>query len=134
MITLKSLILLLTKLGLPVGAATALAVLILEESPLGLNELAEKTGYAKSHLSIYLRTLASKGLVNVKRSGRRIYYYASHSALVKLLKEHFETVHAGLSSLIHSINDNEARQYLMKLLEGVNKLMYNIHNLDKEGR
>jgi len=51
----------------------ALLALIAETNPASLNELAEKTGRAKSNLSRTLRTMESYGLVHFEKGhGREI--------------------------------------------------------------
>ena len=115
--TLKPLILLLTRLGLPLGAATALAILLLEKNPLCLSDLAKKTGYTKSHLSIYLRTLASRKLVEIRRIGRRIYYRASNNALAKLLHEHLESIHSTLEYLKNTVGTSDELNHFTKELD-----------------
>lgn len=114
---MKPLVMLLARLGLPLGAATALAILLLEKNPLCLSDLAEKSGYTKSHLSIYLRTLASKKLVEIRRIGHRVYYRASNNALAKLLHEHLEAIHSALEYLRNTRVGGEELNYLMRELD-----------------
>ncbi len=122
---MKPLIMLLAKLGLPLGAATALAVLLIEKTPMCLSELSRKTGYAKSHLSIYLRTLASKRLVEINRYGRRIYYRASNNALSRLLKEHFESIYLTLQYIKQSSSMSDELSRLLGDLENILKKLRN---------
>ncbi len=112
---------LLVTLGLPLGAAMALAVLLAEGGPLGLSELSEKTGYAKSHLSLYLKTLASRGLVRVERRGRRLYYSASINGLVEYIREHLEKISTSLSAASQSVKDINASRILSELSNELKK-------------
>ncbi len=113
---------LLRTLGLPSGAAAALAVLIIENCPLGLNELSRKTGYAKSHLSLYMKTLASRGLVELIRDGRRLYYRASNNALFSLLREHLNRIKVAIDSTSSIVVDKN-------LSNNLEKLSYELHRL-----
>ncbi len=119
---MKLLVDLLRTLGLPSGAAAALAVLIVENSPLGLNELSRKTGYAKSHLSLYMKTLASRGLVELIRDGRRLYYKASNNALFNLLREHIDRIKVAIDSTSSIVIDKN-------LSNNLEKLSYELHRL-----
>ncbi len=112
---------LLVTLGLPLGAAMALAVLLSEGVPLGLSELSEKTGYAKSHLSLYLKTLASRGLVRVERRGRRLYYSASINGLVEYVREHLEKISTSLSAASQAVKDINASRILSELSNELKK-------------
>ncbi len=105
----------LTMLGLPMAAAAALAVLLVEGVPLGLSELSRKTGYAKSHLSQYLRTLASHGLVRIERRGKRYYYIASINGLIKYVDRRIEELGDNISAISNYLRDVNASQLLRDL-------------------
>jgi len=102
---MKALINILVALGLPIVAATALAVLLVEATPLSLSELSKKTGYAKSHLSPQLRMLAFNGLVEIIRKRRQVLYKARHEAFIDLIHGHLSDLQASLEQVAHRIND-----------------------------
>lgn len=131
---MKLLVNLLRILGLPLGAAAALAILIVEGTPLGLGELSRKTGYAKSHLSLYMKTLASRGLVELVRDGRRIYYRASSSALMRLLRDHFAGIKTAIDSTSSIIRDETLSSSLRELARELHRLIEKIHRGEVEGR
>jgi len=111
----KALVQLLTYLGMPSVAATALAVLISETTPLSLSELAKKTGYAKSHLSPHLKILAANGLISMVRSKKKIIYTARKESIIMLLRSHLENLKAMVNSVSHTLVDQEIRPILNRL-------------------
>ncbi len=129
---MKLLINLLRILGLPLGAAAALAILIVEGTPLGLSELSQKTGYAKSHLSLYMKTLASRGLVELVRDGRRIYYKASNNALSYLLKEHLSKIKVAIDSTSSIVRDEKLSNSLDELAHEIHRLIEKIRGREVE--
>ena len=94
---LEAVVYLLRMLGMPTSSSIVLATLLAESRPMGLDELCERTGYAKSHLSASLRLLEERRLVErVAAKGRRVLFRVREGALSRLLHEH-------LSELSHSI-------------------------------
>ncbi len=104
---MRSMIYLLTFLGLPTVAATVLATLLSETRPLSLTELSRKTGYAKSHLSTHLRYLVFNGLVSIVRQGRRTLYYARREVLADILARHLNELRTRIDLVIRELGNNE---------------------------
>jgi len=121
---------LLTMLRLPFAAALVLSTLIRKGRPLALNELAEATGYAKSHLSSALRLLEEKCLIErIRVRGRKYLFRAKSGSVISLLREHLGEIRAYLRFVANEFEDedvlnavrmleNELRSLLSRL-EGV---------------
>lgn len=94
---------LLTLIGLPQAAATIVAVLLIEERALGLDEISMLTGYAKSHVSTTIRLLEEKRLVErIRMRGRRVIFRARSEAVASLVKSHLAELRR---SLEHAVRD-----------------------------
>jgi DNA-binding transcriptional regulator GbsR (MarR family) len=106
-VTMRSMVHLLTFLGLPRVAATILATLLSETRPLSLTELSNRTGYAKSHLSTHLRYLVFNGLVNIIRQGRRTLYYARREVLTEILARHLNELRTRIDLVVRELGNNE---------------------------
>jgi DNA-binding transcriptional regulator GbsR (MarR family) len=104
---MRSMIYLLTFLGLPRVAATILATLLSETRPLSLTELSHRTGYAKSHLSTHLRYLVFNGLVNISRQGKRTSYYARKEVLAEVLARHLNELRTRIDLVVRELGNNE---------------------------
>jgi DNA-binding transcriptional regulator GbsR (MarR family) len=120
---LHGLVELLGFIGLPRVAAAALAVLLYEDRGLTLTELVHRTGYAKSHLSTYLRTLAANGLVEYVRSGRHIIYRARRNAVVLLLKNYLESLKHRVEYASSNLNDYELSSLFKKLSQSLSQIL-----------
>ena len=123
MLGLYGLVDLLGFMGLPRVAAMALAILLLEGRELSLSELVRRTGYAKSHLSTYLRTLAANGLVECVYSGRRVLYRVNKRGVVRLLKNHLESLKTRLDMASKTLHDHELNALLKKLSDRISQII-----------
>jgi len=120
---MRSIISLLTFLGLPNVAATALAVLLTASKPLTLTELSNRTGYAKSHLSTHLRYLARSGLVEYVRKHGKAFYKARKDALLNLVHKHLKELKHHLDYMNHEIKDAELNSPLDSLLNELSRII-----------
>lgn len=120
---MKALVNILVALGLPIVAATALAVLLVETTPLSLSELSKKTGYAKSHLSPHLRMLAFNGLVEIIRRRRQVLYKARPEAFIDLIHSHLSDLQVGLEQIARRINDEEFSRHLKDIASNLKDLI-----------
>ena len=102
-------------LGLPRVAALALAILLIEQTHLSLEDLAHRTGYARSCLSSHLKSLAARGLVEITREGKRVLYRARAESITKLLVEHL----ASLRALLITASQSLERSDISWLLKGL---------------
>ncbi len=117
---------LLRLLGLPLAAATALAVLLLESRPLSLSELSKKTGYAKSHLSNAVRLLEEKLLIErIVLPRKKVLFKAKKEALIKLLRNHLAELRNSLQNVIDNVKAHDILAHEVYLLEK------NLHELIK---
>ncbi len=90
--------------GLSATAALVLAILIIEERPLSLKELSEKTGYAKGHLSSILQFLESRKLIEkVYEKRRKLLVKVKKKAISNLLKEHLSMLREIIQETIKEI-------------------------------
>ncbi|RLG76286.1 MAG: hypothetical protein DRO23_01215 [Thermoprotei archaeon] len=90
--------------GLSATAALVLAILIIEERPLSLKELSEKTGYAKGHLSSILQFLESRKLIEKAYEKRRkLLVKVKKKAISNLLKEHLSMLSEIIQETIKEI-------------------------------
>lgn len=121
---MRSLIELLTFLGLPMVAASALAVLIKESIPLTLNELSEKTGYAKSHLSMHLKHLVFNGLVKIRQVGRKKLYYAEREVLTHLLSRHLNELKIRIEFVVNEANSADLSDILLTYSRKLHEILY----------
>lgn len=110
-------------IGLPRVAAIALAVLLQEPEGLTLADLVRRTGYAKSHLSTYLKTLAVNGLVEYMYSGKRIIYRARKKVVIKLLKNHLESLRHRIDFASKTLHDHELTRVLRNLSEKISQII-----------
>ncbi len=110
-------------LGLPRVAAITLAVLLSEHTGLTLSELSQKTGYAKSHLSTYLKTLVANGLVEYMYSGKRILYRAKKQGIIELLKNYLKTLKSMLDIASNTLHDQELHSYLRRLSNRISQVV-----------
>jgi len=117
----------LTLTGLPIAAASILAVLLAESRPMDLNELSHLTGYAKSHLSAMTRLLEERKLIErIRLRGKKVLFRAKKEAIVSILRNHIdelrEALHSASTELeiyMESISQLEHRlSELLKKLEG----------------
>ncbi len=119
-------------IGLPRVAAVALAILLYEQKGLTLSELVRRTGYAKSHLSTYLKTLAANGLVECIYSGRRVVYRARKQGVIKLLKNHLESLKHRIDYASKTLHDYELSTLLSGLSEKISQIIKDLeenHNV-----
>jgi len=124
---LEALVSLLRMLGMPTSSSIVLATLLLEARPMDLNELHERTGYAKSHLSSSLRLLEEKKLVErIIARGRRALFRARREALRKLLHEHLSELRRSIHGVIEELGGveederlREIEENLLRILEGM---------------
>ncbi len=108
---------LLTMLRLPFAAALVLSTLIRKGRPLALSELVEATGYAKSHLSLALRLLEEKYLIErIRVRGRRHLFRARAEGVVALVREHLSEIRAYLRSVADELEDEDVLS-TVRLLE-----------------
>lgn len=115
---------LLKMLGLPTSAALAFAVLLLEVRPMSLDELCERTGYAKSHLSTSLRLLEEKLLTRrVFGRGRKVFFTVKKDALKMLLQEHLARLHSNISDVINELPDGSLSDELKVVKDGIGRLV-----------
>lgn len=104
---------LLRILGLPTSAALAFAILLLEVKPLSLDELCERTGYAKSHLSMNLRLLEEKLLTRrILGRGRKVFFTVKKDALKRLLQEHITKLYSNINDVIDELPDETLSEEL----------------------
>ncbi len=109
---------LLRLLGLPLAAASALTVLLLESRPLSLSELSKKTGYAKSHLSNAIRLLEEKLLIErIVLPKKKVLFKAEKRALIKLLRNHLAELRSSLQNVIDNVKARDILTHEVHLLE-----------------
>ncbi|WP_052833641.1 hypothetical protein [Staphylothermus hellenicus] len=121
---MRSLVDLLMFLGLPGVAASALAVLIKESIPLSLNELSQKTGYAKSHLCTHLKHLAFNGLVKVKKVGRKKLFYTDGDTLARLILKHLSELKSRIDFAASETNNSELSNILLSYSRRLHEVIY----------
>ena len=113
---------LMTLLGFSPVVASIISILLREKRPLTLNELSEKTGYAKSHLSYAIRVLEDKLLVELKRGKRRrIFISLRPEGLEKVIREHIREIKDHLKALVESSSTDLSKRldHLIKELDQV---------------
>ncbi len=125
-----SLVKLLKMIGLPATVALVLAVLIVENKPLSLNELSAKTGYTKGHLSSILRLLETRELIErVYERRRKLMVKVRGNAIFKLLKEHLRNLRKATQEAIAQIRDEIVSE--LKLVdEELSKMLKNLEGND----
>ncbi len=90
--------------GLPLGAASILAILLIESRPMDLNELSRLTGYAKSHLSSMARLLEEKKLIErIVVRGRKVVFRARREAIIDTLRHHLSELRSALQNISHEL-------------------------------
>ena len=68
-----------------------MAILLIEPKPVSIEELAKKTGYSLSMISLKTRTMELLGLIkSVKIPGDRKRYYYAEKDLIKLILERYK--------------------------------------------
>lgn len=104
-------------LGLVRSTALILAVLTFHAMNryISTKELAGLTGLSKSSLSIRLRELVSKGVVESRRWGKRRLYRLTREGLLKLLRNYIVSVSNRLEALADSLNDATLRNHLRQM-------------------
>jgi DNA-binding transcriptional regulator GbsR (MarR family) len=115
----------LAYLGLPAAAAAALAVLIVEGVPMGLSEISRRTGYSKGHLSVYLRTLSSRGLVERINVGRRTYYKSSPNTLIRIFEQQLCRLRSSIEAASRSIKDSTYSARLQEISRSLQEIIRN---------
>ncbi|MET1160658.1 MAG: helix-turn-helix domain-containing protein [Thermoprotei archaeon] len=116
-------------LGLTTVAAYALAILIIENRALTLEELSRKTGYAKSCVHTHLRTLVARGLVDSIRRGRRVKYRARIDGIRKLLHDYFESLKKHLSLAAKTECEPRTNELLKHVADEVSSMVERIKNV-----
>lgn len=90
--------------GLPIAAASILAVLLKEKRPMDLNELSSLTGYAKSHLSTMARLLEEKKLIErIRLRGKKVLFRAKKEAVSSILWNHLYELKEALQNASHEL-------------------------------
>lgn len=117
---LNELVDLLGYTGLSRTSSLILAVLINEKNYISLTDLSRKTGYAKSHLSMYLKTLVLLNLVDRKHIGRKILFGINRNGLINYLKNYLINLRELLRFSSKNITDNELRSFLEKMYHKLN--------------
>jgi len=112
---MNNLIYLFNFLGLPRVASFILAVLLIENRELSLNDLVLKTGYAKSHLSTAVRTLMAYGLIEYRNHGRRKLYRVNKDGLINFLKNHIRSYKVLLENASQYMRDHDLRRIVDNL-------------------
>ena len=112
---MNNLIYLFNFMGLPRVSALILAVLLIENRELSLNDLVSKTGYAKSHLSTAMKTLIAYGLIEYRNHGRRILYRVNKDGLINLLKNHIRSYKILLENASRYMNDHDLKRIVENL-------------------
>lgn len=104
-------------LGLVKSSALILAVLTFHamNKYVSIKELASLTGLSKSSLSIRLRELVNKGIVESRRWGKRKLYRFTKEGLVRLLQSYFMSVSTRLETLAESLNDTNLGDDLRRI-------------------
>ena len=113
---------LMSLLGFSPVVAAVVSILLREGRPLTLSELAEKTGYAKSHLSYAIRVLEEKLLVELKRGKRRIVLVSlKPEGIEKIIREHIREIRENLKPLLEFSSTDLSRRLdsLIKELDRV---------------
>ncbi|OKY78919.1 MAG: DNA-binding transcriptional regulator GbsR, MarR family [Candidatus Methanohalarchaeum thermophilum] len=119
-----------------------MGILVFENKPLSVAELAEETGYSKSHINNIIRKLKTDDLIKAKRKpGSKKNYYELENInewmlteAEKIKKSSKQIIEATKYS-INDINDKEKTQYLKKVLEThkmVHKSMELLQKLERE--
>jgi len=108
---------LFTMLRLQFAAALILSTLVHERRPLSLKELAEATGYTKSHLSSTLRLLEEKRLIKrIRVRGRKYLFQARAEGLIALIYGHLSKIHEYLRFMTDELKDGDILR-AMRMLE-----------------
>lgn len=121
---MKSMIALLTFIGIPVAAASVITTLLRESRPLTLRDLSERTGYAKSHLSTHLKHLVNAGLVEIHREKGKIKYSVRKSAVVQLVQQHLHKLHLYIRQVSSEINDHDLKNELDEIAHHISQLLF----------
>lgn len=115
-------------LGLVKSTALILAVLTFHamNKYVSIKELVSLTGLSKSSLSIRLRELSSRGIVESRRWGKRKLYKLTREGLVKLLRNYMVNISNRIEALADMLNDNVLKDDLKRigsnLKESINKV------------
>ena len=108
---------LLVMLRLPFVAALVFSTLIRESRPLTLNELAEATGYARSHVYSALRFLEERHLIErIRIRDKKHLFRARAKGVIALVREHLSEIHMYLRSVADELK-NEYVLNAMRILE-----------------
>ncbi len=121
---MKSMIALLTFIGIPVAAASLITTLLRESRPLTLRDLSERTGYAKSHLSTHLKHLVNAGLVEIHREKGKIKYSVRKNAVVQLVQQHLHRLHLYIRQVSSEINDHDLKNELDEIARHISQLLF----------
>ncbi len=119
---MKSMIALLTFIGIPVAAAAVITTLLRESRPLTLKDLSERTGYAKSHLSTHLKHLVNVGLVEIHHEKGKIKYSVRKNAVIKLVQQHLHKLHMHLRQVSSELNDHYLKSELDEIARHISRL------------
>ncbi len=108
--------------GLPVAAASILAILLVESRPMDLNELSRLTGYAKSHLCTMARLLEERRLIErIRLRGKRVLFRARKEAIVAILRSHISELRDALRSASSELDIY--RESIVRLEHGLTELL-----------
>ncbi len=118
---MRSLVALLTFIGIPVAAASVITTLLHESRPLTLRDLSERTGYAKSHLSTHLKHLVNAGLVEIHHEKGKIRYSVRKKAVVQLLQQHLHKLHIYIRQVSSEINDHDLKRELDEIAHSISQ-------------
>ena len=128
----RGLIKLFRCIGLSNVAAHVLSTLLLENKPLSLDELSDKSGYAKSHISSALTLLENMVLIEkIHGKRRKLLVKVNENIIRRLLKEHL----VKLKKILHRIHREVNNQYISREASGLaEELSKLIDRLDVRGR
>ena len=119
---MRSLVALLTFIGIPVAAASVITTLLHESRPLTLRDLSERTGYAKSHLSTHLKHMVNAGLIEVHYEKGKVRYSVRKKAIVQLLHQHLHKLHIYIRQVSSEINDHDLKSELDEIAHNISQL------------
>ncbi len=112
-------------------------LLIFEDRPVSMQEIAEETGYSLSHVSNILNNLKQRGYIKeIRKPGDRKNYYESLDIDTwikessKGLLEHSKIIIKGTEECIDMIEDEEKEEYLQKIKNRHKNLKKSIKLLD----
>lgn len=108
-------------LGLSNVSANVLSILVRKDRPMSLDELAEESGYVKSHVLYASNILERMMLIEKSYFKRRLIIKVRKGAITKLLKHYMQKIKDSLGKILKEIQDTKGdlRDEISKALDEV---------------